>query len=238
MHKRLLSLVAVAACLAAACGGTTTEAEHPQDNDASLPDAQTEASPDAGAQDTAPDMIVDDWTGTTDATDEPAPPDGDIPDGSKPDGEPADQATPDVVVVDSDGVSCGNTTCAPGLLCCASVTDGGASFECASECPEGGVPMACDGPEDCGGAQCCVQIDVGAGTLPNCPIQTNGATCKASCPTQIPMSCPGQGQGQLCHSSADCTDAQNPSCCTFSQGGVSATFCVNSLLGQFATSCN
>lgn len=232
MHKRLLSLIAVVACFAAACGGTTSEAEQPQGNDASLPDdAKGDTAPDA-----EPDVQAND--AATEAAEDGPLPDGDVPDESSPDAEPPDQGVPEVVVVDSDGVACGNTTCAPGLLCCANVSDAGASFECAAQCPDGGVPMECDGPEDCGGGQCCVQINVGTGTLPNCPIDTAGATCKADCPTQIPMSCPAQGQGQLCHTSNDCFDPQNPSCCTFAQGGVSATFCVNALLSQFASSCN
>lgn len=236
MHNRWLSLVAVAACLVSACGGTTTEAEQPQDNDASATDAQAEASPESGTQDATQDLTVDDWGGYAEAADEAALPDGDVPDGSPPEAAPPDQGVPDVTF-DSDGVVCGDTTCAPGLLCCANVAEGGASMECAAQCEDGGVPMACDGPEDCGGGQCCVQIEVGAGSLPNCPIQTTGATCKADCPTQIPMSCSAQGQGTLCHTSSDCLDSQNPTCCTFAQGGVSATFCVNTLLAQFASSC-
>jgi len=231
MHKRLLSLIAVVACFAAACGGTTSEAEQPQGNDASLPDdAKVDTAPDA-----EPDVQAND--AATEAAEDGALPDGDVPDESSPDAEPPDQGAPDVVY-DSDGVVCGDATCAPGLLCCASVAEGGASMVCAAQCEDGGVPMACDGPEDCGGGQCCVQIEVGAGTLPNCPIQTTGATCKASCPTQIPMSCSAQGQGTLCHSSNDCADSQNPTCCTFSQGSVSATFCVPAMLASFASSCN
>lgn len=139
------------------------------------------------------------------------------------------------------GVTCGNTTCNGGQVCCGTIGDGGtsATLTCMGSCPDGGVTLACDSPAQCTAASpiCCADLVVGAGTPPACPFQSGNAGCKSSCTTQIPSSCPGMGRARLCKAGGDCTEPGNTNCCLFSQGGQSATFCVSTLIAGFATQC-
>jgi len=137
------------------------------------------------------------------------------------------------------GVMCGNTTCNVGQVCCATIADGGmsATETCMSSCPDGGVAIMCDGPAQCNQANpiCCAQLTVG-GTFPNCTFESGQSACASTCVANIPMQCPGMGQARLCHVKADCNgDSQNPNCCTFSQGGQTATICVNNIAANFGT---
>jgi len=227
-----MPLVAGAAALAwvaAACGGST-EADL-QEGDASPgTDAQQEAGEEGGADDASQPEASDDALPDQAAPDQ-AMPDQAVPDQSVPDTVTPDQAVPDVVS-EPDGIKCGATTCAVGQVCCAAVSDAGASMVCADQCEDGGAPMTCDGPEDCAGQTCCSKISTGAGTPPNCPITAAGATCQATCELQIPMGCPADGQASLCHTNADCTDPTADRCCPISQGGLSASFCVSDMVAQ------
>ena len=165
-----------------------------------------------------------------------SPADGGVADTSSNDGTTTnDGATP----MGDAGVICGNTTCNVGDVCCGTLADGGtsATLACMSSCPDGGVTLACDSPAQCTGAApiCCADLAVGPGTPPQCPFQSGAAACKSACVTQVPQACPGTGRVQLCRVKADCTDPSNANCCTFSQGGQSATFCIDSLVANFGT---
>ncbi len=139
------------------------------------------------------------------------------------------------------GITCGNTTCNGGQVCCGTIADGGtsATLTCMASCPDGGVTISCDSPAQCTTANpiCCADVVVGAGTPPGCPFVSAAAGCKSACATQLPTNCPGTARLRLCKVAGDCTEAANPSCCQFSQGNQSATFCVNTLAANFATQC-
>lgn len=148
--------------------------------------------------------------------------------------------TPDTSTPPGDGgLSCGSTTCASGEVCCAAAGDGGASFTCATSCPDSSATISCDGPDKCSTSAkyCCAKINV-TGTFPSCSFGSGEAACKSDCPTTLPAGCPGTGQAKLCKKAADCADdASNKNCCTFSGGGGTANFCVPDLAKSFSTGC-
>jgi hypothetical protein len=186
-------------------------------------DAQPESSPDG-----APEDVSQDPTSDT------APPDD-----AKAE-QLADQIGPDITVLDvsTEGILCGQSVCSGSDQCCAEV-DGGTTYtQCMPSCPDGGVSLSCDGPEDCVGKGlfCCAKLHVGYGSAPNCPIESAVASCTAACDTDVPMNCPDDGQVRLCHLSADC-DNDMPYCCVFQQGGAGVTFCVNQLMSSLASAC-
>ena len=85
------------------------------------------------------------------------------------------------------GALCGATTCATTQVCCT-----GAMIACKAEadCPT--QSFACDGPEDCGGGNCCYG---NGGQL--------GSTCRAA----------GQNcQDEACHDDSECGGG-TPKCC-------------------------
>ena len=99
------------------------------------------------------------------------------------------------------GVPCGSTSCAGGLgdACCLSFSGGtcGTAASCTS-----GVPLACDGAEDCqqdgGTAQvCCVDVIYSGGI-------SGGSSCVTTC---SPVGIVG---GVMCHTNDDC---QSPKTC-------------------------
>jgi hypothetical protein len=99
----------------------------------------------------------------------------------------------------------------------------------------------CMKPTDCmNNNVCCGTLVTGAGQPPNCPISSYGTKCTAAnqCATNIPFTCSSTGTVRACSSSADCTEAQYGQCCTFMQNMQSASFCVNQVIAQFASSCN
>jgi hypothetical protein len=117
------------------------------------------------------------------------------------DGSPTQEdsgATPGVV-------PCGQTTCdITTQQCCITVgQSGGATcIDATAQCQ--GVPVSCDGPEDCSGGApiCCGSVGNG------------GVVCAATC----------QGL-RLCRLDADC-DSGNRCCGSGSVGGTQATWCV------------
>jgi hypothetical protein len=106
---------------------------------------------------------------------------------------------------DFAGVSCGTMSCGGGEICCVNPGGGMLSASCVapSACGDGGLPAACDGPEDCtGGTSCCANIVLGSGGA----MSVQGmASCTATCPGSAAG---GAGGGmitsKLCHNAADC----------------------------------
>lgn len=99
----------------------------------------------------------------------------------------------------------------------------------------------CTKPTDCmNNAVCCGTLVTGQGQPPNCPITSYGTKCTApnQCPTNISVTCASTSTVHACATSAQCTEAQYGMCCTFTQGMQTASFCVDSFIAQFATSCN
>jgi hypothetical protein len=141
---------------------------------------------------------------------------------------------------DAKGVTCGTTTCTGTDICCATPSAGGTvDYACAATCGDGGVPISCDGPEDCASSAkyCCGTIETTAGTPPSC-FKAGSAECKATCNTKIVTSCSSKGTVRLCHTGSDCADdTANPNCCEFAYGTTSATFCVDNTTKLFAAGC-
>lgn len=108
---------------------------------------------------------------------------------------------------DYSAVTCGNATCAKGQTCCITVDAQNqmVSESCQASCDKdaGAVPLACDGPDQCGGNPCCVDI-----AFANNMVQTNGAMC-----TKNMGSCNFNFMGmgvttRLCHQDVDCAGQQ------------------------------
>lgn len=134
-------------------------------------------------------------------------------------------------VGDAAGVVCGNMTCGKGLKCCVEVQGMGAMAKCLAGCPDGNFPVACDGPEDCGGNPCCVDVK-GA-------MLSAGAVCTAKpseCVPQLQLQTQS-GRSRLCHVNADCTagvaNSELPLCCRVQQGGQQVQVCLNQLIAGF-----
>jgi hypothetical protein len=87
------------------------------------------------------------------------------------------------------GVVCGAAVCYSPQICCQSYSGGTCTLP--SACTQG-LPVACDGPEDCGGTTpvCCGQL-------------TSGTSCvgSGSCSS-------GMTGGVVCHTTADCPSGQ------------------------------
>jgi hypothetical protein len=87
-----------------------------------------------------------------------------FPDGAKPDPRA--------------GVSCGNSTCAPGIHCCLTSL---AVYQCAATCNGSFGDLTCDDAYDCPGKVCCGEY---AGTLvgsAKCVTSCNGADSLTMC---------------------------------------------------------
>lgn len=96
------------------------------------------------------------------------------------------------------GVACGAATCATQQVCCVSFGGGGQQLDCSDNCGGGDLTYECDGPEDCGGDDCCL---AGSG---------GGSTCRSSC---------NFGQQLTCRSDGDCPSSQT--CCPANIGNIS-----------------
>lgn len=118
----------------------------------------------------------------------------------------------------------------------AAPTDGGGD---AAPDPDAGFD--CLKPSDCmNNLVCCGTLVTGAGSPPNCPIQSYGTKCTSpnACATNIPVTCSSTATVRACASSSDCTEANYGQCCTFTQNMQTASFCADQLIAQFAQSCN
>ncbi len=133
----------------------------------------------------------------------------------------------------------GNTACPLNKVCCAmpgpSTTVGCVD---ASSCPQVDQ-ITCDGPDECGGSTptCCgVYMGDGTGNYPSCGIATLGTSCTATsaCPTHLETSCSDTTKVQICHVNADCKDAQENLCCTFTSNGAMISFCTDSFTASAA----
>lgn len=104
--------------------------------------------------------------------------------------------------------TCGGAVCGSGTRCCVTTSDGGVLAGCATGCDDGGVWVACVGPQQCGGNPCCATYE---GTV----------NADVSC-RQLPFQCtpalsPDGGQTRLCNGDSDCTDGvftELGECCT------------------------
>lgn len=119
-------------------------------------------------------------------------------------------------------------------------SDAGSDAKDASAPAEAGT-FECRSAGDCGGLKplCCGTFELGAGTLPKCPLSGASTKCQAACETQIPLSCPNPGRVKICRDSADCdSDLQNKRCCNIFAGGLIGSVCASDLLANLAISCN
>lgn len=119
----------------------------------------------------------------------------------------------------------------------ATTVDAGSDGATARDAGESDAQGAdCTDPAECSGATpiCCATITTGAGTVPNCPLTSASAACRATCRTSLPLACSSTITSRLCTAKGDCVDPGYGECCTFSQGAQSATVCVNTLFARFA----
>ncbi len=186
----------------------------------------TDAGPDSG---TPPDA------GRPDA----GPPDAGPPDAGPPDAGPPDAGPPDAgkPMLDAGYVDCAGVACGGGNRCCLRPElDGGAAAECLSSCPVDAGVVSCDGPEDCSSGAtnvCCGQLDLGAGSIPACPLTKVQTECRTSCPLVPTFSCPGPVQARLCHADPDCAgDPSVPLCCQLRSGTAQVGVCVSAFIKQ------
>jgi hypothetical protein len=94
----------------------------------------------------------------------------------------------------------------------------------------------CMAVADCAGSAkpvCCLDVVFGPGFAPNCAINSTKATCRASCPSNIPILCPSTLTTRLCEAKSDCADPGYGECCTVMQAGKSVTLCLNKLASSF-----
>lgn len=127
--------------------------------------------------------------------------------------------------VDGGGVRCVNMACAPGQICCeVGGMSGSPTGNCAASCGDGGAPIQCNGPAQCGGSPCCLHV------FHDYFIES--ATC-----TNAPSACPGNAdiamnmmQTRGCKYDGDCTDGLSsmivfPTCCHLT--GTTTRLCYN-----------
>ncbi len=143
----------------------------------------------------------------------------------------------DLAGADFAGVSCGASTCGSNQQCCLvpnvdTKTVTGMCVAPGSSCGDGGVPLTCDGPEECstGMSQCCVSLEIQS--------ISGSAACTSSCPATATTDNGGSLTTRLCHSPADCTNysgtapivgkAAFDKCCTYP--GLSFKFCAPGLV--------
>ena len=101
-----------------------------------------------------------------------------------------------------NGIVCGTQTCSNAQDCC--LYGSGAIGECTTGgCSDSGAsPFDCDGPEDCNGGQCCVDVTT------NGTSESGHASCAASCPGASLSNGGGSNYhevSKLCHADSDCT---------------------------------
>ena len=200
--------------------------------------------PDGGGEDSATmlDSLLAD-SSEADATDSTA--DSTAPaDSSTPESGPSDTAVSDAPaeVSETSGgaiVKCNDVDCAVGQVCCTSSALG-EKTRSSTACPTDFVTLACDGPEDCGGATpfCCADADLtGSGFM--CAFAIKGASCRATCPSSIPSSCPiSPARVRPCHGPADCTEMGVKNCCRFNGGIERDDVCIgDGLIADNAVKC-
>lgn len=128
----------------------------------------------------------------------PEPSDGGSPDGGSPDGGSPDGGVPPPALAEP-GVGCRDRVCGESACC----TDG-TNAECEAPgqgCGGGKTRFTCDGPEDCGGGQCCLMMDSDAGTASRVECVAPGVACSSTAPFAA-----------ICTSNADCPSSQRLCC--------------------------
>lgn len=126
---------------------------------------------------------------------------------------PGDERTNYVTCLHPDTT---NVTCLPSQQCCVSSQGG---YSCKTSCATNGTEMraACDGPEDCPGARCCMQF-VDVGTHPNFNYEISYTMCAATCPSLT-----------RCHSDAECAayypGTDRPHCSKFASASYHNGIC-------------
>ncbi len=97
--------------------------------------------------------------------------------------------------------------------------------------------FACTDPSTCDGGFCCADLVLGAGSPPQCPINSIASACKSTCNTKLAFSCATTETVRFCAKNADCSEPANPKCCEFQQGQQKVTFCASNAVSNFATKC-
>jgi hypothetical protein len=157
---------------------------------------------------------------------------------------PDDQGTPDLTTsldlttvydltyfheVDGGGPMCGpNKTCSPGETCCVvGLGSGSPSATCGAGCVDGGLPIQCNGPAQCGGNPCCLTLE---NQTPTGFLCTNAP---GDCPPMLAM---GSSQTRACKYDGDCTagltSSMAPTCC-HSTANPNSRFCFDSAFVGF-----
>lgn len=108
-------------------------------------------------------------------------------------------------------VFCDGDNCVPGQVCCYYQFEAGQDFCAAPDsCPdqEGWVQMACNGPDDCGGGECCgwFSQQTGWGTI----------ECRDQCEV---------GQVELCFGDPSACEGANQSCSPSQALGFGYSYC-------------
>jgi hypothetical protein len=98
-----------------------------------------------------------------------------------------------------EGVRCGPKTCTESEVCCFAALASGTTGQltCIMGIPCAGVPVPCDGPEDCNGGQCCAKRDSSTGKV----TEVGCGSCDG-----------GDNTDPLCHienGNADCDNGRN-----------------------------
>jgi hypothetical protein len=130
--------------------------------------------------------------------------------------------------VDANGLACGAQTCSPGQTCCVTGSSGAYSFTCETGCVDGGLPITCQGPGNCGGNPCCITLDNSALTSISC------TSAASQCAPALSGS--GSGMTRSCNYDGDCTyglsgNPPYPDCCHLTSNNQ--RFCFNKGLVGF-----
>jgi hypothetical protein len=117
---------------------------------------------------------------------------------------------------------CGSNLCSSTQTCCVTAANGMFSGACTTgSCPDGGVPVACEHPQDCKGDPCCMNVANGSPTDVACTTSMSACVPNINIGTQ-------SGPTRLCNTSADCTagpvTTNDPDCCTYVKYGVHMCF--------------
>jgi hypothetical protein len=128
-----------------------------------------------------------------------------------------------------------------GNVCCSDNASGGSPpFTCSNACSVGNA-LTCGSPAGCPPSMpfCCANIVVDGGAIfPYCNTYTAfGATCAASCPVHLTLSCMDDQQVQFCRTMSDCSDPSYTVCCQLipvigDAGSVPLRLCVNSTVAK------
>jgi hypothetical protein len=206
-----ITTAALGALVVTGCSSSSNGTYSPVITDSGAPDSRPATDSGAADSGSAPDSgHVQDSGSPPDATDSEAPDEG-----------------------PSYDFACGGKNpCLISQQCCAAPA-ATTTFSCTGPgvCSSTDV-ILCDGPDECGGAKpvcCAVEATNAGGSYPNCTPSALGTSCTATadCNTHLGTSCTETTSVVLCHVNSDCTDPNNPKCCTFGTSAASLTFCID-----------